>query len=217
MRFTMVGIYIRFTVSFFFTRTIIVTKSKLAIRSIICPVNYKFNPTLQKIVGQGFDAIFVPVAPDFESKISPSLGVEVESIFPFNNRKWSTFISGQFAKYSAFGILDFEDIAVIELNQLVFNLGGRHYMFLNKKNSIYLDGGIVFDFNLNSEFKEAQSFITPLTTIKKVNFGMFIGGGYSFNQSIYVTGKYFLGASINVDVTETNNLRRFAFSIGFKL
>jgi len=194
-------------------------KQKAEIRVIVFGglVSYKFNTTLQRMIGSGFDAIFVPVEPAFESKISPSLGVELESIFPFNNRKWSTFISAQFAKYSAAGVLDSQDIASIDLNQLIFNLGGRHYMFLNEKNSIHIGGGVVFDFNLNSEFKEAQSFITPLTDITKVNFGAFIGGGYSFNQSIYVTGKYFLGASVNTDATESNNLERFTFSVGFKL
>ncbi|MFS4492207.1 hypothetical protein [Maribacter sp. 2308TA10-17] len=194
-------------------------KQKAELRVIVFGglVSYKFNTTLQRIVGSGFDAIFVPIEPAFESKISPSLGVELESIFPFNNGKWSTFVSAQFAKYSAVGILNSQDIASIDLNQLIFNLGGRHYMFLNEKNSIHIAGGIVFDFNLNAEFKEAQSFITPLTDITKVNFGAFIGGGYSFNQSIYVTGKYFLGASVNTDAAESNNLERFTVSVGFKL
>lgn len=198
-------------------------KSKPELRLIVLGgvVGFSFNTTLRTVVGEGFNSRTVNIEPTFETKISPSFGLELESILPFNNRKWSIFLSSQYAKYSATGIVVTNDTSIdaatIDLNQLVFNLGVKHYLFMNDKNSLIILTGMNFDYNLKSDFIESQSFSTGLTSINSTNFGGFVGGGYSFNQSIYLTARYIFGTSINANASEKNNLQRFAISIGIKL
>ena len=172
-------------------------------------MNYQFESTIT-----GLDA-------EFESKISPTVGLELESILPFNNKKWSIFLSGQYATYSSAGTISGNgvtiDVANIDLDQLIFNFGGRHYMFFDESNSLFLQGGLNFDYNIQGDFELQPDVFAVLTDIEPLNFGGFVGAGYSFKQRYYLNAKYFFGASINKNPADENNLSRVAVSLGIKL
>ncbi len=176
---------------------------------------------LAGIVNYNFETIVNNQDAEFKGKTSPSVGLEVEAILPFNNNKWSVFLSGQYASYSTSGVSEINSepvtVATLDLNQLIFNLGGRHYMFLSKSSSIFIETGIVFDYNLSGDYESQPSFNSVLGQITKVNFGGLAGLGYSLNQHLFISAKAFLGASINWDAQDAGNLDRFVLSAKIKL
>jgi len=173
------------------------------------------------LMGYKFQTIIYSTDVDFERKISPTLGLEMETILPFNNNKWSIFVSGQYASFTSNGTEDANmmkvKVAKIELSQCIFNLGGRHYMFINDKSSIFIDLGAVFDYNIKAEYEDMPGYISILSNIHRVNFGGFGGFGYSIGQKYYLSAKLYLSTSINRDVMDVRNLERFEVAAKIKL
>ncbi|KPM33158.1 Hypothetical protein I595_60 [Croceitalea dokdonensis DOKDO 023] len=182
--------------------------------------NYETVFSRQERDANGFllPATNVPVM--FKEKLSPTLGLEAESILPFNNKKWSIYFSGLFSSYNAKGSLkddSSQEIVEINLQQLVFSLGTRHYMFLDQKNAITLTTGLDFNYNLKRDFNVAQDNFEEFEDLLPFNMGGFAGVGYSRNQNLNITFKYFFDTSIDEDATQENNLQRLALSVAFKL
>ncbi len=159
---------------------------------------------------------------DFENKIVPIIGFELESILPFNNRKWSAFLSAQYASYKATGNAEINSVQInvanLELNQITTHVGGRHYLFLNDKTSVFFQLGATIDFNTNSTLNEEPGFQTALDEISSMAFGGFGGLGLAIDQKYYLTTRYLIGTSIfRNDLDNPNNLKRIAVSIEVKL
>lgn len=88
---------------------------------------------------------------DFDSKIVPAFGAELEWILPVNRNKWSVFFAPYYHSYkntgsekSGTGIWAVENNWEAKYSALELNLGGRYYMYLSGDAKLFLNGGLVF-------------------------------------------------------------------------
>ncbi|WP_431121865.1 hypothetical protein [Flagellimonas flava] len=159
---------------------------------------------------------------DFENKTVAKFGAELEGILPFNNNKWSVFLSTDYSKYSS--AIDAPNSATIsydiEVTRLGTLLGGRHYMFLDNKNSFFIEAALAFDKDFNSEvneYFENEFFGDRVIPVREMSFGGSFGAGYSYNQSIYVKVNYYPAQSILRGQRTGNELSRLALTLSFRL
>ncbi|RDY61204.1 hypothetical protein [Flagellimonas nanhaiensis] len=185
------------------------TKTKLGLIVFGGVANYGFDPSSIRDI-------------DFENKVSPTVGLELEAILPFGNNKWSVFLSSQYASYKAKGKTTLNNVELevgdIELSQIVNNFGGRHYMFFSNNLSVFMQFGATLDHNTTKNFNPNSEFRRSVYEIRSFNFGGFGGVGLSIDQKYYLNTTYFVGGSIlRNDLDSPNNLKRFVVSVGVKL
>lgn len=158
---------------------------------------------------------------DFGDKSVPKFGAELEGILPFNNNKWGVFLSLDYSSYSS-DIVSPSSNAVtysMKLNRLGTVLGGRHYMFLNDKSSIFLEAGVAFDKDFNSkidEFIQNQFFDDDQFNMLEFNFGGVAGIGYSYNQHVALRLNYYLDQSV-LKIYRSDDLSRLALTLSYRL
>lgn len=159
---------------------------------------------------------------DYDKTITPKIGVELENIFPFNNNKWALFLSAAFTSHSSEALITndvgFERVgSEFELSRIENVIGGRHYMFFNDKSSLFIEGGVVFDFDLKTNVT-GITFSGQRLDESQINFTVMSGVGYSYNQNFYARlGYYFDQNILNYIAAFNNALSRLSFTIGYKL
>jgi hypothetical protein len=80
---------------------------------------------------------------DYEPGTGFRLGVDFEFSLPFHRKKWALLLEPAFQSYSSTGQGD-EDLTV-KYNSLELAMGLRHYFFLSKKASVFINGAAVLD------------------------------------------------------------------------
>ncbi|MEM6685470.1 MAG: hypothetical protein AAF617_06705 [Bacteroidota bacterium] len=148
---------------------------------------------------------------------SPTFGVELTYVLPFNKNKWAVFIAPNYSSYEGEG--SFFDLAVqrafkLEYSAIQIPIGFKHYMFLNDTSKISLSAAVLIDALLNAEG-------SGNVTIEKDGFqtsaGFALGVGFSYdNYSIearYLPSRQLLenNASSNIE------LDQFSITIGYTI
>ncbi|MGH1385614.1 hypothetical protein [Kordia sp.] len=148
---------------------------------------------------------------------SPTFGVELEYIFPFNKNKWSAFIAPNYSSYE--GESEFLDLSIrrkykLEYSAIQIPIGARHYMFINDMSKIFISGAVVVDFFLDGK---GSGNITIDKERFKTSVGFSMGLGYSYD-------KYSLEARFipNRDLLENSSLsiidlQQFSITIGYTI
>ncbi|HEU0137120.1 MAG TPA: hypothetical protein VFQ50_07510, partial [Flavobacterium sp.] len=114
---------------------------------------------------------------DFEQQQIFSVGMELEYIMAFNQKKWALFLSPNFQSYSADGK---EGTHALRINYKFIELpaGLRHYFYLNDQSKIFINAGylLVFDTTVNT--------ITygPSTLEISRTSNAFVGAGFSYGK-----------------------------------
>ncbi len=103
-------------------------------------------------------------------------GVEGEFILPFNKNKWSIILEPTFRSYQGENIYRDRPVTV-DFKSIEFPLGLRHYIFLNEKSSIFLNGSFVIDILLGEPLIIVESH-TDLELENRMYFT--VGAGYKF-------------------------------------
>ena len=119
---------------------------------------------------------------DFDNEIGIRLGVEVEFILPFNKNKWTIIAEPTFQSYQSDKGDTKADYKSIELP-----IGLRHYLFLNENSKIFVNGALIFDFNLDSKI-DFSSGRQDLDISSQGNFGF--GLGYTHNNKYSIELRY---------------------------
>ncbi len=98
---------------------------------------------------------------DFGNDQSFRMGLEIAYILPFNKGKWLVFIEPTYQSYKVDEReVDFLPSSVVvassttasaEYKSLELPIGIRHNLFINDHSKIFLNGGFVFDFPLDSK------------------------------------------------------------------
>ena len=160
---------------------------------------------------------------DFDSKIAPKVGVELEKILGFNNNKWALFLNfsyNQFmteANYEPFTTNPTVNTGTFELSRLENLVGARHYMFINDNSSLFLETGFTLDYDFKALTQGVAINSSP-SDFKTFKFGLVAGVGYSFNQKFYSRLNVYSSQSILFLLATNNNLyNRVALTIGYKL
>lgn len=122
---------------------------------------------------------------DYDNEIVPKVGLEMEGVLPFNNNKWSFFLGTYYSEYSSgFGAPNVGSPRYfIDIKRLEAMLGGRHYMYLNSNNALFL--AMANDFNSQHRIDFNQDFGDCTEKSNPVNFGGAVGLGYTFTKSVF--------------------------------
>lgn len=124
---------------------------------------------------------------DFGNQIGFRLGLEAEFVLPFNNHKWSVIIE---PTYQNFNVKKETDDLMAEVNykSIEVPLGIRYYMFINEQSKLFINGMLIMDFDLNSEFKFNRSWdsFTEIKSSPNLGFGL----GYNHDTKYSVELRY---------------------------
>ncbi|WP_149276547.1 outer membrane beta-barrel protein [Pareuzebyella sediminis] len=115
----------------------------------------------------------------FNVKSSFRIGLEAEFVMPFNRNKWAFIIEPCYRYYEAEKQLERHYVEAT-YHSIEFPMGIRHYFFLNKKSSIFVNGSVVFDLPLNAIVDYDR--VTDLEIKSSPNLA--IGFGYKFKNKI---------------------------------
>jgi hypothetical protein len=160
---------------------------------------------------------FFSAGAETEAGWSPTFGVELEYVFPFNQNKWSVFVAPNYNTYE--GESEFLDLSVqrrykLEYSAIQVPVGFRHYMFLNNTSKLFLSGAVLFDLLLDARGSGNVNF-------EKDEFRT--SGGFSFGLG-YTYDKYSVEVRYipNRELLENNarssiKLEQFGITLGYTI
>lgn len=152
-----------------------------------------------------------------EAEWSPTVGVELEYVLPFNKNAWSLFIAPHYSSYKGEG--SFFDLMVerrfsVEYSAIQVPIGFRHSIFLNNDSKIFLSGAILIDIPLTTE--TGGNVVLPQNNFR-TSAGTAIGIGYSYDHySIevrYLPNRELLERSTQASV----KLNQISFTLGYSI
>jgi hypothetical protein len=148
---------------------------------------------------------------------SPTFGVELEYVLPFNKNKWAVFIAPNYSSHE--GESEFLDLSVrrnykVEYSAIQIPIGARHYMFINDMSKLFLSGAVVVDYLLNGE---GSGNITIEEDLFKTAVGVSFGLGYSYDK--YSIEARFIPSRdlLENSSLSTIDLQQFSLTIGYTI
>ncbi|WP_264521507.1 hypothetical protein [Flavobacterium sp. N1994] len=128
------------------------------------------------------------------SKLIFRPAVDLEYNLPFNKNKWSIFMNLSAINYSFNGTGKYltgiysSDIATdMSYKSMDLGLGVKHYLFLNSKSSIFIDGAYNISMSTNGKVTYSSNFQSlEATNENYFSFGL----GYNYNNLIGLEAKY---------------------------
>jgi hypothetical protein len=128
---------------------------------------------------------------EYNSKPGFRLGVDMEIVLPFNRNKWAAMIEPTFQSYKSESKA--KNKQKIEYTSVEIPLGVRHYFFLNKSTTIFLDAGAVFDVPFKYETTTFDAKIPSVSVMAGVgvSFRKFsIEARHYFERSVIAEGTF---------------------------
>ncbi|MGL2994002.1 hypothetical protein [Flavobacterium sp. TSSA_36] len=113
----------------------------------------------------------------FSTKPILAIGFEIESVFPFNKRKWSIFASPNFQSYKVTQKNNSNLTMTADYSFIEFPAGIRHYVDVNNKSKLFFDAGITLSLKLNDALKYSGQ---DLEVSNATN--IFMGAGYKYGD-----------------------------------
>ena len=101
-------------------------------------------------------------------------GIEAEFILPFNNDKWSVIIESTYQSFTDEKSTNENLGDEINYSSIEYNLGIRHYFFLNDNSKVFINASGIWDSSLN----DSQINSRKITTAANMAFGL----GYKYND-----------------------------------
>ncbi|NVK52622.1 MAG: outer membrane beta-barrel protein [Flavobacteriaceae bacterium] len=165
---------------------------------------------------------------DFDSKIGPQLGVEVEYVLPYNKGKWSFFIEPTFHYY----YVDNYNLVIpgsssatpttypinFKYSSIRTPIGVKHNLYLNNQSRVFFSAAFTIDFNLKSEIdfnnRPDLQFSSPI--------GLAFGLGYNWNSKINMHLQIFNPTRFNTnglfnDAWDDNRYKSFSINFGYRI
>ncbi len=126
---------------------------------------------------------------DFGSTIGFRGGIELESILPFNKDKWAFFVGVNYKTFDAETDFDQEGVTrngATDFEIIDIPVGVRHYLFLNNKSKLFVNGSFntVFIPSSTVELQTGSDLMVGKTT------GLAFGLGYNFDNTLGVELRY---------------------------
>ena len=129
---------------------------------------------------------------DFENKTGIGFGLETEFVLPFNKNKWAFLIEPTYQNFKSEGginnitsILGGEILTKIDYSSIEFNVGARHYFFLNDNSKIFINAAVIYDVVLKSsiELNRSDSSIGYLAEkVERTSDNFAFGLGYKLHD-----------------------------------
>jgi hypothetical protein len=140
------------------------------------------------------------------------IAAELEYVLPFNKNKWALFIEPGYQSYSGEGEVEvdsqnpnFRETLEVEYNFIDVPLGLRHYMFLNDKNSIFINAAVVFAFDLSGTFNYTNETFNQRDPDINSSANLVFGIGYKYDQKIGIEGRVNTARNITRDEAFLNS------------
>ncbi|OWP75484.1 porin family protein [Flavobacterium oreochromis] len=163
---------------------------------------------------------------DYGNNLNLGLGLELEFILPFNKNKWSIIFEPNYSKYSSDlskptdSSYYTQGIITNSVNYSTIDLpfGIRHYLFLNKKSKLFINGTYGTSFSINSSYitKLNDTTTNTLDVRPTPNYG--IGIGYNFrNKFILELRNYTNQNIISNYIFWSSNYSKFSLILGYTL
>lgn len=141
----------------------------------------KSSLNLKAVVGANmtsvdFQSVSNSATFEFDTKATLKVGLELETILPFNNNKWSLFLQPNYQTFKSEG----KRLTVkteIDYKFIEIPIGVRHSFFLSDKSKLSLDAGYSVSFAINSYLK----YGTSETALKKSS-NYFAGIGFDYGS-----------------------------------
>ena len=130
---------------------------------------------------------------DFESKLSPRFGLQLEFILPTRRNKWSVFVEPTYQTYKQESKNVGLSPAMIEYSSIELPIGVRYYMFLNKDAKLFLEGFVnVADFQIGENYITYQIPGTSAEKTYELQSQVTVGGGigFSYKNKYSVSARY---------------------------
>lgn len=143
--------------------------------------------------------------PDFDSQIGLRAGIEAEFLMPFNRSKWAIIVEPTYQSYKVKGDVSRRSI---DYSSIELPIGIRHYMFINEKSKIFLNGSYIVDFSngkaLNLEIKSSGN----------LGFGV----GYKRNDKLSLEFRYHTSRDLFYNFRTTfSNYNTMSLIFGYTL
>lgn len=121
---------------------------------------------------------------DIKNQKELRFGAEAELFLPFNKNKWSLIVEPAFHKFSK-SIQ--QENNKIDFNFIDISFGARHYLYLNKKSSLFVN----CIYAINFLDKNSKLDFYPYKEMETKSFkGLMLGLGYNFKKKYSVEMRY---------------------------
>lgn len=154
---------------------------------------------------------------DTEAEWSPTFGVELEYVLPFNKNAWSIFIAPHYSSYKGEG--KFFDLMVerrfsAEYSAIQIPIGFRHSIFLTNDSKIFLSAAALVDIPLTTE--TGGNVVLPDDNFR-TSAGAAFGIGYSYDkysiEARYLPNRELLERSTQASI----KLSQFSIAVGYTI
>jgi hypothetical protein len=118
---------------------------------------------------------------NYKNQVSFAIGLEIESVLPFNKNKWGIIFEPTYNYYKS----DNKNVympSTVDYKSIVVSSGFRYYIFLNEKSKIHLNPNYILYFPINS-------FVNRFEISYNDRYAFSIG--YTFLDKYSVEIKYF--------------------------
>lgn len=127
---------------------------------------------------------------DFGNKITFRLGGEFEYIFPLNKNKWAIIVEPTYQYFKAEQLGNLYNIKV-DYKVIDVSFGIRHYMFLNDKSKLFINGAFINSISINSKIAfnnkiNNTNYSIDIRPAASVSFGF----GYKYLNKYSVEFRY---------------------------
>lgn len=149
---------------------------------------------------------------DFGIQLTFRLGVEIESILPFNKNKWALIIEPTFQYFNSENSSN-NRYYEVNYKSIELPIGVRYYLFLNENSKIYLNSSYVIDFDLNSEISSVSGRWAEITSSPNWAFGL----GYNQKNKYSVEMRYGLSRDIIKNSSFDSHYKTFSLILGYNI
>lgn len=176
------------------------------------PGDKSVDPKINFMITPGVDFSALKVSDGFnydktyENSTALRLGIMIEYVLSFNNRKWSVIVEPTYQSHKS------GDLVVY--NSIELPLGARHGFFLTKESKLFLNGFAVFDLPLKYEVKWSRA-VTHRATAPSISFA---GGlGFSVRKISLEARRYFTRSTIGEKIDYLFVYDKFSFILGYQI
>ena len=148
---------------------------------------------------------------NFKKNLGFRLGLELESVLPFNRNKWALVFEPTFQSYNS----KTEDGNFsAKFNFIEFPIGMRYYLYLNDQNKIYLNCFYIpqFQINLKTTIESNQQYKYALSSSANWSFG----GGFEHKRLSLETRYYTVRNMMQFNYFHAD-YSRFSIILGYKI
>ena len=152
---------------------------------------------------------------DFGSKVSFSMGIEIESILPFNKNKWSVIFEPTYQYFnSQKEVLDSNATNIkVEYKSIEVGIGIRHYLFLNDNSKLFINGLYIRDFPSKSKLNYNSGIESEISSDQNFGYGI----GYNQNDKFSLELRHQTKRALLYDNSFESDFKTFSVIIGYSL